>query len=234
MATNPAATAQISLNSTSIVFTVTNTLSCEHVGLRVATDHPLRGDVRITLVSPSGTRSVLQRYNGDTSAGPVDWTYWSTHHFFESSAGNWTAYFSDEYAGNTGSVQSVSLIVEGVPILDADHDGLDDNWEMAHFGSLIYGPQDDPDHDGYNNMREYLMGTDPMQPAPMLVDLSLWNSTLARLSWNSIGGTNYEVLYGKNFGAGLGVITNFTGSFPETEWFVSYTNAVRFFEVHKP
>jgi subtilisin-like proprotein convertase family protein len=35
----------------------TNTLVCEHVGLRVATTHTRRGDLRITLVSPAGTRS---------------------------------------------------------------------------------------------------------------------------------------------------------------------------------
>lgn len=232
-ATNPAATARISLNSTSTVFTVTNTLLCEHIGLRVMTDHPLRGDIRITLVSPSGTRSVLQRYNGDTNAGPVDWTYWSTHHFFESSAGIWTAYFSDELAGASGSVHSVSLIVEGVPITDTDHDGLDDNWELAHFGSLAYGPQDDPDHDGYNNMREYLMGTDPMKPEPIVTDLSRWTGTLARVSWTSVAGTNYNVLSGPDISS-LPVTTNFTGTFPETEWFVPYTNSLQFFNVRAP
>src|SRR5439155_4213512 len=87
-ATNVSALAQIRLNSTSYVFSITNTLLCEHVGVRVLTDHPLRGDLRITLVSPAGTRSVLQRYNTDTSSGPVDWTYYSTHHFYETSAGN--------------------------------------------------------------------------------------------------------------------------------------------------
>jgi len=232
-ATNPAATAQISLNSTSVVFAVTNTLLCEHVGLRVLSDHSLRGDLRITLVSPSGTRSVLQRYNADTNAGPTDWTYWSTHHFFESTAGNWTAYFSDEYAGNTGSVQTVSLTVQGVPIIDTDHDGLDDNWEMAHFGTLAYGPLDDPDHDGYNNMREQLIGTDPMSPAPMVVDFSRWNSNLARVSWTSAVSTNYDVLAGSDI-ANLAVVTNLTGAFSETEWFVPYTNTMRFFEVRRP
>lgn len=232
-ATNPTAYAQINVNPAVIPFQVTNSLLCEHVGLRVTTDHPLRGDLRIVLISPSGTESVLQRYNADTNAGPADWTYWSTHHFFENSAGTWKAYFVDESTGNTGSVQNVSLIVQGTPILDSDHDGLDDNWETAHFGTLTYGAKDDPDHDGYNNMREYLTGTDPMQPAPMVVDFSPWTSSLARVSWNSIDGTNYEVLAGANV-AGLGVVTNFAGAFPETEWFVNYTNLMQFYDVHKP
>jgi subtilisin-like proprotein convertase family protein/subtilisin family serine protease len=232
-ATNSSATARISLTSATMVFTVTNTLSCEQVGLRVMTDHPLRGDLRITLVSPSGTRSVLQRYNSDTNAGPVDWTYWSTHHFFESSTGNWTAYFSDEFAGNTGSVQSASLTILGTAIYDTDHDGLDDNWEMAHFGSLAYGAKDDPDHDGYSNIREQVMGTDPLTPAPIAVDFSRWNSALARVSWNSLPGTNYSVLAGTNIGS-LPVAQSFSGTFPETEWFVPYTNAMQFFGVRSP
>jgi subtilisin-like proprotein convertase family protein len=232
-ATNSSATAQIALNSVSIALPVTNTLSCEQVGLRVVTDHPLRGDLRITLVSPSGTRSVLQRYNADTNAGPTDWTYWSTHHFYESSAGTWTAYFTDEYAGNFGSVQSVALTINGVAITDTDHDGLDDNWELAHFGTLAYGPTDDPDHDGYNNMREQIMGTDPMQAVPMVVDLSRWTATMARVSWTSTAGTNYNVLAGTNVNA-LSTAATLPGSFPETEWFVPYTNTMRFFEVNRP
>ena len=115
------------------------------MGLRVKTDHPLRGDLRMTLVSPQGTRSILQRFNSDTNAGPSDWTYYSTHHFYESSAGTWTFDISDEYAGATGSVLEASLILRGVDIMDADQDGLDDAWEMQHFNSLSYGPLDDPD-----------------------------------------------------------------------------------------
>ena len=222
-ATNASALAQIHLNSTSCVFTVTDTLLCEHVGLRVMTDHPLRGDERITLVSPAGTRSVLQRYNADTSPGPADWTYYSTHHFYESSAGNWTAYLSDEGAGNTGSVQSVSLTIEGVAITDADHDGLDDNWELAHFGDLAQGPQDDPDRDGYSNLREQIMGTDPNAfNGPFTPDSSRWNGALGRLSWPGSPRYTYEVSAGTDVTA-LSIVTNLPGHFPETEWFTPYS-----------
>ncbi len=232
--TNTAALAQIHLNSTNYVFSVTNTLLCEHVGLRVMTDHQLRGDVRITLVSPSGTRSVLQRYNDDTSPGPVDWTYYSTHHFYESSAGDWTACFSDEGAGNTGSVLSVSLIINGVEITDVDHDGLDDNWEIAHFGNLSQGPQDDPDKDGYSNMREQIIGTDPNvnDNVPFSFDFSPWNQSLARLSWPGSASFNYEVWGGTN-AVSLGLMTNLPGRFPEIEWFTSYTSLpYQFFRIH--
>lgn len=45
---------------------------------------------------------------------------------------------------------------------DSDGDGLPDTWEMANFGSLAYGANDDPDRDGFSNLQEYLAGSDPM------------------------------------------------------------------------
>jgi len=231
--TNNNAVAQISMPSTSFTFSVTNTLICEHVGVRLNMSYPNRGDLRLTLLSPSGTRSVLQSYNSDTNLAPMDWTYSSTHHFFETSAGDWTVYVSNQGAdGLTGTVQTVSLSLEGVPIIDADRDGLDDRWEMQYFGSLNQGPQDDPDHDGYSNAREQLMGTDPTvnNNLPFRVDLSPWNSSVARLSWPTSADYNYEVWGGVNPGS-LSLVTNLPGNFPETEWFVPTLNAVQFFRV---
>ena len=232
--TNPSALAQIHLNSTNLVFTVTNTMICEHVGLRVQTDHPLRGDVRITLVSPAGTRSVLQRFNDDITPGPVDWTYYSTHHFFESSAGNWTACFSDEAAGEFGNVLGVSLIIDGVRIQDRDKNGLDDFWEITYFDSIFaQSPKDDPDHDGYSNAREQRLDTDPTlaENLPFDLDLSRWNASLARLSWPSSAGFTYEIWGGTNVNS-LNLITNLPGRWPETEWFTPYNSSSRqFFRV---
>ena len=227
--TNNAALAQIHLNSTSIVFNVNETLMCEHVGLRVISDHPLRGDVRITLVSPSGVRSVLQRFNADETPGPVDWTYYSTHHFFESSAGTWTAYFSDEYTGAEGSVYLASLSLSGVALDDTDADALDDIWELAYFGDLNQSPKTDPDRDGYSNAREQLMGTPPNLPGERFpLDFSRWNQTLARLSWPGSPHYTYEIRAGTNVAA-LNVLTNIPGSWPETEWFTPYKTVDRQF-----
>jgi len=227
------AQAQIRLNPASYSFDVTNTMICEHVGVRVQTDYSRRGDVRITLLSPQGTRSVLQRISFDDTAGPADWTYYSTLHFGESSAGTWTVYVSDEQPMNTGSVQSVALSIDGVPITDTDRDGLDDGWELAHFGSLFYGPQDDPDGDGCSNAREQMMGTDPTAAtAPFTLDLSPWDGRLARLSWPAVTSQNYEVLAGTDLGGPLTLLTNLPGHFPELDWFGPYTNRTdQFFRV---
>lgn len=220
-ATNATASARIRLTTADRVFHVGSTLLCEHVGVRVQTDHPLRGDLRITLLSPQGTRSVLQHYNDDTSPGPVDWTYWSTHHFLESSAGDWTVSISDQSAGSIGNVLSVSLIIRGTQITDTDRDGLDDAWELAHFNSLSLGPKDDPDADGYSNAREQVMGTDPLIAPPFRLDIApwnLWGSQFVRLNWPSAPEFNYEMWGGTN-PASLSLITNVPGRFAETEWF---------------
>ena len=139
---------------------MTETLLCEHVGVRIDTDHFARGDIRITLLSPGGTRSVLQSWSTDDSAGPRDWTYYSVHHFYENSAGTWTVAISDLDGKGFGSVKGVSLIVTGVPITDKDLDGLDDTWELRHFKTLAFGPQDDPDHDGHQ-FPEQITETNP-------------------------------------------------------------------------
>lgn len=47
---------------------------------------------------------------------------------------------------------------------DIDGDGLDDDWEMAYFGHLNYGADDDPDGDLATNLEEFIAGTDPTDP----------------------------------------------------------------------
>lgn len=45
---------------------------------------------------------------------------------------------------------------------DSDHDGLPDEWEIQHFGSITtYDGGADPDGDGYSNLEEYQNGTPP-------------------------------------------------------------------------
>ncbi|MBU6401090.1 MAG: S8 family serine peptidase, partial [Verrucomicrobia bacterium] len=234
LATNPAVTAQIHLDTAAYAFVVTNTLLCEHVAVRLATDHPRRADVRITLLSPQGTRSVLQQLNEDSSPGPVDWTYYSTHHFYESSWGTWTVYVSDEQAGATGAVHLAGLTLEGVPITDTDHDGLDDQWEMKYFGTLAFGPRDNPAGDGFNNMRKQILGLDPRVAAnlPLELDLAAWNQRLLRLSWPSSANWDYQISTSASATGPFTLLTNLAGRFPETEWFTPYAGSSnQFFRV---
>lgn len=227
-------TARITIQAATIPFVVTDELLLEHIGVRLKTDHSLRGDLLISLVSPAGTRSILQRYNADEQPGPVDWTYFSTHHFHEGSAGEWRVEINDQAQSATGSVLESGLILRGVPITDTDKDGLDDDWELLHFTNLDQGPADDPDLDGYSNAREQVMLTDPaIEEIPFRVDPVAWNTRLVRLSWPGVAGASYEVRGGSDV-TGLQTITNLSGVFPETVWFTTYTNLQQeFFQVRR-
>src|SRR4029079_17538123 len=99
----------------------------------------------------------------------------------------WRLEIADEAPGFTGSIQLAELTLFGIPLIDSDADGLDDRWELAHFGSLNQGPKDDPDHDGYSNAREQARGTSPNTSPPLLIDYSIFSSTQGRLSWPANG-----------------------------------------------
>ena len=223
----------------SILFTATYTnhvntpLSLEHVGVRIKSDHPHRGDLRITVTSPAGTRSVLQHINDDFTGGPVDWTYWSTQHFYESSQGVWSIQLSDENRVYFGDCLYAELILEGTAIIDQDRDGLDDNWERTHFGSLAARPNEDADDDGETNISEYLQGTDPLSaPAPLMASITQWNTNYVRLGWPGNPHRSFQVLGATNVTAPFTVLTNLPGTFETGEWFVPSTNAwQRFFQL---
>lgn len=49
--------------------------------------------------------------------------------------------------------------------IDSDNDGMPDRWEAQyHLAPTLYDANDDPDLDGYTNIEEYLVGTDPTVP----------------------------------------------------------------------
>lgn len=212
---------QVRLQRVERQFEVGRTLVCEHVGVRVNALHPRRGDLRIALVSPSGTRSVLQRRNFDPENAPTDWTYWSTQHFYEPSAGVWRVEFSDQLAGEEGLVRSVELRIRGVAIEDTDRDGLDDGWERRWFGGLAEGPAGDPDGDGSTNAREQVLGTDPTRgDGEFRLAMMPLDAGRFRLAWPAVDGEGYRLRrLGLVDGVG-GVEAEVPGVYPEAEWVV--------------
>ncbi len=83
------------------------------------------------------------------------------------------------------------------PNPDVNHDQIDDRWQAQYFGSATAANAQsgvDFDHDGLNNLSEYLAGTNPTNATSCLRMESV-SSLLGttRLSWQSVAGRSYQV-----------------------------------------
>lgn len=96
-----------------VTFTVDRAFSVEHVELNLRAAHTRRGDLRVVLVSPVGTRSVLAVPHGDTHAHYTGWTFTSVRHWGENPMGVWKLILSDETANNVGQFNRAILTVRG-------------------------------------------------------------------------------------------------------------------------
>ena len=97
--------AGLSLESSDTVVIVPDELLCEQVGVRVNMTHPVRGNIRLTVQSPAGTRSILQANVLDVTAWRSDWTFWSNQFFYEQAKGKWTVAVSDLVKNFTGALK---------------------------------------------------------------------------------------------------------------------------------
>lgn len=185
----PGARLRFEIQPARIGFEITNTLSLDWVQVRVRMEHARMGDLRITLRSPSGTRSILHRAGTQNTAHVGEWWYSSKRHLFESSAGQWTLDVSDQAAGISGFLLEADLVLHGIPINDSDTDGLDDDWERQHFGTLEAGASDDPDHDGWSHAAEAFLGTDPrVSDRPVLAAIHVLPGGPVRIDWPTLPG----------------------------------------------
>lgn len=88
----------------------------EHATVKVTATHGLRGNLNVTLTSPTGTVSKL--FNAHTNDGNLnlDWTFSTVRHWGEAASGNWSVKVSDTVAGNAGTLNSVALTLHGTNI----------------------------------------------------------------------------------------------------------------------
>lgn len=104
-------------------FIVTNSsFRVEQVTVTVDISHPRRGDLRIILVSPSGTVSrVCEPRSTDFNPDFTAWSFMSVRHWGEFAQGTWTVQVIDTATGSTGTVNTVRLDFYGsgaAPVTD--------------------------------------------------------------------------------------------------------------------
>lgn len=88
-------------------------IQIEHVLITLDIEHPSRGELEISLESPSGTISYLSRVHSDTNSD-FKWTFMSVHYWGENSEGEWTLRIEDKRRGNDrGILKSMTLQILG-------------------------------------------------------------------------------------------------------------------------
>lgn len=82
---------------------------------------------------------------------------------------------------------------------DSDGDTMPDGWENDNgLNPAVDDAADDEDSDWYNNLSEYIAGTDPLDPASLL---SVSNSAATNgfvITWNSVTSRTYSVFWTDN------------------------------------
>ena len=96
--------------------TIADDISVETAEVVLEAPHAEWSDLRVELVSPSGTVSVLASpADGGSGAGFSGWRFMTRRCYGESSAGPWTLRVSDRSFGQTGTFASWALTVHGRP-----------------------------------------------------------------------------------------------------------------------
>ncbi|XP_060091637.1 neuroendocrine convertase 1 [Heteronotia binoei] len=92
--------------------------SLEHVQLEATIEYSRRGDLHVTLTSPSGTNTVLlaERQRDKSPNGFKDWDFMSVHTWGENPTGTWTLKIIDmsRRTQNEGRIVNWKLILHGI------------------------------------------------------------------------------------------------------------------------
>ncbi len=106
----------------------------EHVTVKVNATHTARGDLEVTLTSPSGMVSKLSQANND-GTNNLTWTYSSVRHWGESAIGNWTVKVADRASTDTGTLAGVTVKLWGT---------ADEGARIAGSGTTLSGESNTP------------------------------------------------------------------------------------------
>jgi hypothetical protein len=136
------------------------------------------------LVGSSPTNGLISNFN------PTNGTF--TYTPVRGTTNGDTFQFLANDGRTNSSLAQVTIAVK--PPVDANGNGLADDWE-AFYG--VTNPNADADHDGQTNLQEYRAGTNPIDPNSWLRVSTIAGdaSGHAMLTWPSVGGVRYRVLF---------------------------------------
>jgi subtilisin-like proprotein convertase family protein len=133
-------------NTTGVVRTVnvTDNIEILHAEVILNASHTFRGNLHITLTSPSGTESILAvNRSSDSGDNYADYIFTTRRLYQELSPGQWTIRVSDRTSGTTGTWNNFRLRIYGVAPdvcnspADLNGDGQIDSGDLGIFVSAF-------------------------------------------------------------------------------------------------
>lgn len=99
-----------------LVVPAQDNLRVEHVTVTVNINHTARGNLKVTLTSPSGTVSRLAEVHSDSGDNYANWTFMTVRNWGENAAGTWRLKITDESGTSNatgGTLTSATMEVYG-------------------------------------------------------------------------------------------------------------------------
>jgi hypothetical protein len=135
------------------------------------------------------------------------------------------------------ALEGATAVVDNLTVGYGRSDGIpgsnnlaSDDWYLDYLGTLAYGDTDDPDHDGMNNLAEYLGGTNP-NDITSLLEMTEAVTTPANpgeliVRWQSATGRVYTLQAATNLMTGFSLLTNGIPATPTVNVYTDTVNGV--------